>query len=455
MASNFCRFPVLVICFAIIAFACSTPNASADQPEKTKDTTVDNTTNVPPIASTMTNDKPHDKTTAPKDSASVKVVDDKRAINAPLPPPSHDVTAQKMASASDLEGLPNAENANANASSDTDLVAMPHQDTQDVTSTTTAKSISDDLSPLSDEIRAQLHSIPWDVEPEVLNAVEKENEGGHFPWSDEKRPDKFYDSIRGIGGTYIGVGTDQAYVYMGWQRPTLAFAVDYDPWIVCIHYGYMALFDTCNDIACFKKMLDDKTGTYKFLYNTYYADHPNRKQIAKIFRANAHGILRRLNRIAQLDVPTFVTDHETYLYIQKLVRSGRLVTMQANLLGQTALKAISQLLKDHGRTVTTFYTSNAEQYWGYNKAFKANMRAIPWAENGMLMRTIATKLANEDYTYRIMPHRVFLAWLDDPRGSNVYKISQSYVIQTRPPDSPEPPDIPFILDDRMPSKQNR
>ena len=336
---------------------------------------------------------------------------------------------------------PSAQNA-VPSSNDLPTVASNTQQTA---------TIPEDLSPLPDDIRQKLQSIPWDVDPEVLNAVEKENEGGHFPWSDELRPDRFYDSIHGLGGTYIGVGTDQAYVYMGWQRPTLAFAVDYDPWVICIHYGYIALFDTCNDIECFKKMLDDKNGTFNFLLNTYYATHPNKREIAKIFRANAHGISRRLNRIAALGLPTFVNDPETYRYIQTLIRTGRLVTMQANLLGNTAFKAISQTLRENGRTVTTLYTSNAEQYWGYNKAFKANIRAIPWADNGMIMRTIATKMANGDYTYRIMPHQVFLAWLDDPRGTNVYKISQSYVIRQRGEGSTEPPDIPFILDDRLPS----
>ena len=440
-------FLTLVSC---LAMACT--SASAIQPDETTlapDTIVGSakTNDTTPLAC----DQAQQNNCLPADTAPNPSGDSSPQENtAPNPPIvvaqntiTHDAPAiQDHPSADVADTAPNAPTA-----SQTNDGASPAQNLAQQSPT-----IPEDLSPLAEDVRQKLQSIPWDVEPEVLNAVEKENEGGHFPWSDELRPDKFYDSIRGLGGTYIGVGTDQAYVYMGWQRPTLAFAVDYDPWVVCIHYGYIALFDTCDDIACFKKMLDDKTGTFNFLLNTYYATHPNKRQIAKIFRANAHGISRRLNRIAALGVPTFVNDPETYRYIQTLIRSGRLITMQANLLGNTALKAISQTLQENGRTVTTLYTSNAEQYWGYNKAFKANIRAIPWADNGMIMRTIATKMANGDYTYRIMPHQVFLAWLDDPRGTNVYRISQSYVIQQREEGSTQPPDIPFILDNRLPSE---
>lgn len=436
-----------------LSVACTSPSASAVQPEERL---------LPASDDAIGSPDPSPKSSSHTIGTSSNIVSPQ---NTPLMPDADaapDVTTAPLPTADDLQLRPQTPTAEQQPDEmspppESGLAIVASSPTFDENTDSDAPedlpqfvAISDDLSPLPEDIRTKLHTIPWDVEPEVLHAVEKENEGGHFPWSDEKRPDKFYESIRGLGGTYIGVGTDQAYVYMGWQRPTLAFAIDYDPWIICIHYGYLALFDTCEDIDCFKKMLEDKKNTYQFLLQTYYASHPNRKQIAKIFRDNAHGILRRINRIENLEIPTFVTDKEMYQYIRTLVKTGRIITMQANLLGNTAFKAIAQTLRDYGRTVTTLYTSNAEQYWGYNRAFKENMRVLPWSDNGMIMRTIATKRANGDYTYRIMPYRVFLAWLADSRGTNVYKISRSYVIQTREENDKLPPDIPFILDDRMP-----
>ena len=302
--------------------------------------------------------------------------------------------------------------------------------------------ISDDLTPLSEALRSKLASIPWDVPPEVLNAVEKENEGGHFPFSDELHPEKFRDTIQNMGGTYIGIGTDQSYVYMGWQRPTLAFAVDYDPWVVYIHHAYIAFFDQCEDSACLMTMFDDRIGSSEFL-EKYYENNSEKKNIVKVFKTVSGSIRRQLGRLAAMKTPNFTNDPETYQYIRTLVKSGRLVTLQANLLGDTALKAIAQTLRDTGRTVTTLYTSNAEQYWGYKKAFKENMRTMPFADNALIMRTSATKPINNDYRYSVQPARVFLAWLDDPRGTMVKRVTKT----VRPKDEN---DFPFVYDDAMP-----
>ena len=302
--------------------------------------------------------------------------------------------------------------------------------------------ISDDFTPLSDALRQKLAAIPWDVPPEVLNAVEKENEGGHFPFSDELHPEKFRETIQNMGGTYIGIGTDQSYVYMGWQRPTLAFAVDYDPWVVYIHHAYIAFFDHCEDAACLMAMFDDRLGSSDFLEN-YYANNSEKKNIIKVFKTVSGNIRRQLGRLAAMKTPNFTNDPETYQYIRTLVKSGRLVTLQANLLGDTALKAIAQTLRETGRTVTTLYTSNAEQYWAYKKAFKENMRSMPFADNALIMRTSATKPINNDYRYSVQPARVFLAWLDDPRGTMVKRVTKS----VRPKDEN---DFPFVYDDAMP-----
>ncbi|MBO4349462.1 MAG: hypothetical protein J6A01_00760 [Proteobacteria bacterium] len=328
---------------------------------------------------------------------------------------------------------PTAENANSDAAEPANEQPAEQAD---------PNVISDDLTPLSDALRQKLAAIPWDVPPEVLNAVEKENEGGHFPFSDELHPEKFRETIQNMGGTYIGIGTDQSYVYMGWQRPTLAFAVDYDPWVVYIHHAYIAFFDQCEDSACLMAMFDDRMGSSEFL-EKYYENNAEKKNIIKVFKTVSGNIRRQLGRLVAMKTPNFTNDPEIYQYIRTLVKSGRLVTLQANLLGDTALKAIAQTLRETGRTVTTFYTSNAEQYWAYKKAFKENMRAMPFADNALIMRTSATKPINNDYRYSVQPARVFLAWLDDPRGTMVKRVTKS----VRPKDEE---DFPFVYDDAMP-----
>ena len=71
------------------------------------------------------------------------------------------------------------------------------------------------------------------------------------------------------------------------------------------------------------------------------------------------------------------------------------------------------------------------------------MRAMPFADNALIMRTSATKPVNNDYRYSVQPARFFLAWLDDPRGTAVKRVTKT----VRPKDEN---DFPFVFDDAMP-----
>ncbi|MCL2325754.1 MAG: hypothetical protein FWC40_04555 [Proteobacteria bacterium] len=297
-------------------------------------------------------------------------------------------------------------------------------------------------TPLSPEQRGILASIRWDLPPEKLNAVKAENENKHFLWSDEEHPYMFEPAITGLGGTYIGIGTDQSYLYMGWQRPTLGFVVDYDPWVVMVHYAYFAFFDKCEDSACFREHFANRETGQAWL-KEYYAQHPQQAFILSVHRASHRGITNRFAKIRRLDAKTFLSDPSIYAYLRDMVQSGRLVTLQANLLGDVAFSSIAQAMHQLGAHVTTLYLSNAEQYWNYSASFKQNIRALPYADNAIVMRTSATKPQNSDYRYSIQPVNVFKAWLDNPRGSNVKRV-------IRPVRITGPDHIPFTVDDFMP-----
>ncbi len=302
--------------------------------------------------------------------------------------------------------------------------------------------ISENLTVLSPEIVGEIRELPWDMEPEVLNAVEKFKEGNHFPVSDEKHPDLFKEVLTNKGGTYIGVGTDQTYVFIGWMRPTLVFATDYDPWAVFTNMGYAALFRLCDDIECFKSHLRDKEKVHELMLELY-KDHPLKKAIAKRFRSVLYGVRHKFDILRAQEWSNFANDPEIYSYIRDLVRADRFVVMQANLLDSVALNAISEFLKKHHRTVSALYVSNAEQYWGYSQQYKDNMLNIPWHEDGFIMRTHACYPKNTDYKYSIQPAGVFTAWLKDPRSTGVKRITKH--VSVRHPD-----EFPFTVDDIMP-----
>ncbi|MBQ8036583.1 MAG: hypothetical protein IJ268_06265 [Proteobacteria bacterium] len=302
----------------------------------------------------------------------------------------------------------------------------------------------DSLDSLSDAQAKLLDSITWDVDPEVLNAVLQENEGQHFMYSDELHPELFYDTIKDMGGTYIGIGSDQGYLFTGWQHPTLAFLVDYDPWIVVQHKVYMAFWRSCEDSACLLRLFDDREAGLAFLTGEAgIAAGLSDKETQKIYRAGRMSVAKRLRAIRKMPQPTFMNDPEMFGYIKNLIETGRLRTFQANLLGDLAFKSVADTLNALGAKVTTLYLSNAEQYWPYSKQFKANMLGLPAAENALIMRTSASKPINEDYRYSVQPMHVFKAWLEHPKGNNVRAVTKRVRVK-------DAEDFPFTVDDVMP-----
>ena len=303
----------------------------------------------------------------------------------------------------------------------------------------------DSMDPLSAEQVRLLDEIPWDADPAVLNAVIQKNEGGHFLYSDELHPELFLESIQNRGGVYIGIGTDQGYMFMGWQRPTLAFLVDYDPWVIVLHRIYFMLFKQCDDGDCILAFFQNKSEAKEFLKTPEAKEAIGaRSALAiEVYRSGARSIAHELRSAKKMREKNFMNDAETYNYIKQMILSGRARTFQANLLGDKTFLALSETLRALGVRVSTLYLSNAEQYWNYSSQFKRNMAALPVEDDAIVMRTMATKLQNRDYRYSVQPFPVFRAWLEHPKGRNARQIVEWGVVEN-------PTHFPFTVSNRMP-----
>ena len=306
------------------------------------------------------------------------------------------------------------------------------------------------IAPLPPEHVELLNSITWDLPPEILDAVKEQHEGKHFLFSDEKHPELFHDSIQNLGGTYIGVGTDQGYLFTGWQRPELAFLIDYDPWVVILHHIYMTFWRACPDSVCLLEYFENRQKANDLLISpearAKFASYglKDRKLISKVYRTANQSVARELRKIQKMDQKTFMNDPETFQYIKTLIETERLRSFQANLLGDLAFQSIAQTLKKMNLAVTTLYLSNAEQYWGYTPQFKRNILNLPVHEKAFIMRTSATYPHNQDYRYSIQPMHVFRAWLEHPKGRSVKALTQRVPVE-------HPEHFPFVIDNKMPT----
>ena len=300
------------------------------------------------------------------------------------------------------------------------------------------------LDPLCEKQRAILDEIKQDADPEVLFAVHQETIGRHYLVSDEKHPDLFRPSIENKGGTYIGVGFEQGYLYIGWQRPTLAFLIDYDPWVVLNHRVLVEVAKKCETAQCLHDHFLKRDVAEAFLKSpeAAAAGFTTKDAMHRIQRLR-YAVSQALTKLRGAEYPTFMNTPEIYDYVRGMILSGRLRVVQANLLDSVGMNSIADAMKQLGAELQTLYLSNAEQYWSYPDQFKTNMLSLPFAENGIVMRTRATYPRNSDYRYSIQPANIFRIWMARDKTRAVKPMTKHVSIR-------RPDQFPFVVDDLMP-----
>jgi hypothetical protein len=271
------------------------------------------------------------------------------------------------------------------------------------------------IRPLTEAQLAIFRGFAEDAEPEVLDTVMEENEGQHFLYSDELHLYNFQARMADLGGMYVGVGSDQAYLFMGWQRPTLAVLADYDPWISALHRSYLAFFERAEDRAAFRTWWSpDSSELALQTLREEYADRADLDLILSVYRTARGKVNRRLGEISRMGsiTPTFMSDDGQFQYVRQMILAGRVRPMVGNLLDSPGYINIGETARQLGVPVRNVYTSNAEDYWGYSAQFRDNMRALPFDEQSIITRTRATKPRNQDYRYQQQPALNFVRWLD-------------------------------------------
>ena len=86
---------------------------------------------------------------------------------------------------------------------------------------------------------------------------------------------------------------------------------------------------------------------------------------------------------------SYMATEDNFQFIKKMHSENRIVPVVGDFAGDKALKSIAQFLKDHGATVTTFYTSNVEFYLFQSedwKKFFSNVAAMPLDDSSTFIR---------------------------------------------------------------------
>ncbi|MBI5608282.1 MAG: hypothetical protein HY902_05325 [Deltaproteobacteria bacterium] len=282
------------------------------------------------------------------------------------------------------------------------------------------------IAPLPANAATTFWGSPEDAEPEKRHTFKAENEGQHFLYCDELRLDLFEPALRNLGGGYVGVGSDQAYLFIGWMRPQLAWLSDYDGLVVRIHRIYHAFFAEADNPQAFVALWRDaKKG--RAVIEERLAGDPELPRLLRLYNVQRPYVLRRLGfviwRAGKAKVPTFVTSADDYRYVRELIAARRVRPMLGNLLSDKGLRGIGEASRSLGVPIRAFYVSNAEQYWAYTANYRANVSALHFDAQSWIVRTNASKPSNGDYRYFLEPAQRFVAELADPKVKSVGQVA--------------------------------
>ncbi len=247
------------------------------------------------------------------------------------------------------------------------------------------------------------------------------------------------------GGVYLGVGPEQNFTYIAAIHPQMAFIVDIRRQNMVEHLIYKTIFEMSSNRADFlshlfsRKMpvgLTDKS-TVREMFDAFRRSPPNtgfylqnlqaikdslikehhfqltaddKESIDFIYRVffdadGAFGYSRSAftpfggATYSDLMIATdergvarsYLANEENFQAVRELERRNLVVPVVGDFAGSKALRSAGRYIRDHGATVTAFYTSNVEQYlfqqgddW---RRFLANVSTFPLDSSSMFIRS--------------------------------------------------------------------
>ena len=257
------------------------------------------------------------------------------------------------------------------------------------------------------------------------------------------------------GGVYLGVGPDQNFTYVAALAPRIAFIVDIRRGALLQHLMYKALLEMAPTRAEFLSLLFsrkrppmDTTATAAELLDAFESEMPDSAMYARTFgkikqqltvshhfalsKEDLDGIdyvfdafftsgpdltysfgqgSRRFGGYGGFGMPTFAqlqkeTDGQgknraylgsegSYRALRDLELRNLLVPVVGDFAGDKALRAVGAWVREHGATISAFYTSNVEQYlfqqgdqWS---RFYTNVATLPTDSTSTFIRSLSNR----------------------------------------------------------------
>jgi hypothetical protein len=218
------------------------------------------------------------------------------------------------------------------------------------------------------------------------------------------------------GGVYLGVGPEQNFTYIAAIQPKIAFITDIRRENMLEHLIYKAIFEMSSTRVDFISRLFSRkppagltaSSTVRAMFQAYRAAEPDRE----LFMRNLEAIKDRLKKLHHFELKaedeasieyiyraifsaadafsystggfggfrgatysdlmiatdkrgvarSYLATEEGFRFVREMEQKNLIVPFVGDFAGPKTLRRIGQFVKDHGATVTAFYTSNVEQY---------------------------------------------------------------------------------------------
>jgi hypothetical protein len=298
-----------------------------------------------------------------------------------------------------------------------------------------------------------LESVPTAEFARIVR--EFSEDGGYFMSDNFTSNETSYlhviDKLRELGvtgGAYIGVGPEQNFTYIAKIRPRVAFIVDIRRQAMIQHLMYKAIFHLSPNrtqflsrllskplpkegapapeapaadlMAFFGKVAATdqayaanlaeikKTIQEDFQFPLSDRDRESLEYVYKSFRENGIDIAFRLDAsyyggyfpsLKDLALQTdlngktgnFLASADDYNFVRAMQKKNLIIPVVGDFSGPKALAAIGDYLRKNGLAVTSFYTSNVEQYLFDSAVFDGfakNIKKLPIDNKSVFIRAV-------------------------------------------------------------------
>jgi hypothetical protein len=248
----------------------------------------------------------------------------------------------------------------------------------------------------------------------------------HYVKTNERRHDVWFPYIADKGGVYVGVAADQNYTLIAVAKSEFVFLMDLDWRITELHRAYEVLIEASETPQqLHERFLAKNEASSVALIEDALRDQISAEQLRQVLiswrsaRETVYLHLENVIRRTQDGQSTsWLSNPEYYAHIRKLYQNDRVRMLVGNLTGPNTVKTIAAAAEGLGLPVGVLYLSNAEEYYDYTSQYRENIKALPIADDSVVLRTIySDKWVHADalWNYQVQPLADYQARLEDPK----------------------------------------